>query len=176
MLADFGVAKVHGAGDSLTVTGTVVGTPNFMSPEQALGATDVDERSDIYSLGAVGYMMLAGREPFADVELAGAITVACADMIPSPLQTVAPHVPTELASVVMRALRAIPHSAWPTARSLREALARATGDASAALPESLRDLPTFGPYALLWALGWTSPCRRARFSSPAIGCCCCSSR
>src|SRR3954462_11864443 len=66
MLADFGISKVHGAGDSLTGTGVIIGTPHYMSPEQSLGAPSVDERSDIYSLGAVAYTMLAGREPFAD--------------------------------------------------------------------------------------------------------------
>ncbi len=165
MLADFGVAKVHGAGDSLTITGTIVGTPNYMSPEQALGGGNVDERSDLYSLGAVGYTMLAGREPFADVR-AEDITQWRAGHDPVPLSSVAPQVPGELASVVMRCLARDRSARWPTARSLRDALARASGDPSAPLPEILRDLPTFGPYALLWALGWTSLAIR-RFTAPS---------
>jgi serine/threonine protein kinase len=164
MLADFGVAKVHGVGDSITATGTVVGTPNYMSPEQALGGANVDERSDLFSLGAVGYTMLAGREPFADVR-AEDMTQWRATHDPVTLLDVAPQVPQELAAVVMRALARDRTARWPTARSLRDALARASGDASKALPESLRDLPTFGPYAVLWAFGWTSIAVR-RFSSP----------
>ncbi len=154
MLADFGVAKVHGAGDSLTLTGMVVGTPSFMSPEQALGASDVDERSDLYSLGAVGYTMLAGREPFADVRAEDMIQWR-ASHDPAALQSVAPSVTRALAHVVMRCLARERTARWPTAHSLREALAHASENPATALPESLRDLPTFAPYVLLWTLGWT---------------------
>jgi hypothetical protein len=134
-----------------------------MSPEQALGGANVDERSDLYSLGAVGYTMLAGREPFADVR-AEDMTQWRAGHDPVTLQSVAPQVPNELASVVMRCLAREQSARWPTARNLRDALARASGDSQTALPEILRDLPTFGPYALLWALGWTSLAIR-RFTS-----------
>ena len=154
MLADFGVAKVHGAGDSLTLTGMVVGTPSFMSPEQALGASDVDERSDLYSLGAVGYTMLAGREPFADVRAEDMIQWR-ASHDPAALQSVAPSVTRALAHVVMRCLARERTARWPTAHSLREALAHASENPATALPESLHDLPTFAPYVLLWTLGWT---------------------
>lgn len=154
MLADFGVAKVHGAGDSLTLTGMVVGTPSFMSPEQALGASDVDERSDLYSLGAVGYTMLAGREPFADVRAEDMIQWR-ASHDPAALQSVAPSVTRALAHVVMRCLARERTARWPTAHILREALAHASENPATALPESLRDLPTFAPYVLLWTLGWT---------------------
>jgi serine/threonine-protein kinase len=64
---DFGVAKVVGrsAHEQLTRSGTVIGTPEFMSPEQALG-TDVDARSDLYAVGCIAYAMLCGRPPFVD--------------------------------------------------------------------------------------------------------------
>jgi len=64
LLADFGVAKALGAGGTMTQAGSVVGTPDFMSPEQAAGNVDVDGRSDLYSLGALAYSLLAGRPPF----------------------------------------------------------------------------------------------------------------
>jgi hypothetical protein len=153
MLADFGISKVQGVGDTLTGTGVVIGTPRFMSPEQSLGEPTVDERSDLYSLGAVGYTMLAGREPFADVP-GDQLTYRRLSHDPAPLRSVAPSVPEELAEVVMRCLARSPDARWPNARSLREALVRAGGDATSLLPEALRDLPTFGPYALLWAAGW----------------------
>ena len=151
VLADFGIAKVRDAGDSLTGTGAMIGTPSFMSPEQASGAAHLDERSDIWSLGAVGYAMLAGREPRAangsgaPHDRRDAIT---------PLSDVAPAVPAELAQVVMRALARDPASRWPSAHALRDALARSTGDNSVEVPDSLRELPTFGPYAVLWAAFW----------------------
>ena len=64
---DFGVAKVVGrsAHEQLTRSGTVIGTPELMSPEQALG-TDVDARSDLYAVGCIAYAMLCGRPPFVD--------------------------------------------------------------------------------------------------------------
>jgi eukaryotic-like serine/threonine-protein kinase len=64
---DFGVAKVVGqsAEEQLTRSGTVIGTPEFMSPEQAMG-TDVDARSDLYAVGCIAYAMLCGRPPFLD--------------------------------------------------------------------------------------------------------------
>jgi serine/threonine-protein kinase len=154
ILADFGVSKIQGGTDRLTVTGVVVGTPGYMSPEQALGSPDVDERSDIYSLGAVGYMMLAGCEPFEGVQ---AVDLAQwrIEHDPAPLLSVAPSVPKELAAVVMRSMARARDDRWPDARSFKDAIARANVDAVVPLPESLRDLPTFGPYALLWALAWT---------------------
>ena len=164
ILADFGVSRIQDGSDSLTATGMVIGTPSFMSPEQALGASDVDGRSDIYSLGAVGYTMLAGREPFADVSAADLVQWRTSHD-PAPLMRIAPSVPKELAAVVARSMARARADRWSDAHSFREALARANADAAAQLPESLRDLPTFGPYALLWALAWTLLAVR-QFSSP----------
>lgn len=157
LLADFGVSKLNGTGDSLTLTGHVIGTPHYMSPEQAGGDARVDERSDIYSLGAVAYMMLTGREPFSGVRPEDLVRWRIAHDPPS-LHSVHPEVPPALAAVVTRSMARDPAERWGSAESMRHALLRAgTVEASSAgLPESLRELPTFGPYAVLWALGWTS--------------------
>ena len=155
MLADFGIAKVHGAGDSLTGTGVIIGTPHYMSPEQSLGAPTVDERSDIYSLGAVAYTMLTGREPFADSKPNEMVFRRLSED-PLPVRTVVPSVDSDLSDIVMRCLARDPSQRWKSARDLREVLVRLGGDALASIPESLRDLPSFGPYALIWATLWTA--------------------
>ncbi len=154
ILADFGVSKVQDGNDPLTNTGVLVGTPSFMSPEQALGAANVDERSDIYSLGAVGYTMLAGREPFADVH---ANDTAQWRVVhdPKPLSSLLPTVPAATEAVIARSMARARESRYPDARSFKDALARAGEAGATHLPESLRDLPAFGPYAMLWALAWT---------------------
>ena len=64
MVTDFGIARAAAGETRLTVTGVAVGTPAYMSPEQALGERELDGRSDLYSLGVVGYHMLAGETPF----------------------------------------------------------------------------------------------------------------
>jgi hypothetical protein len=155
ILADFGISKIQGAADQLTVTGEVVGTPAYMSPEQAAGGRDVDERSDVYSLGAVGYTMLAGHAPFAGTG-ATELLVSRPRREPPPLRTVAPSVPQDLAAVVMRCLATDRALRWASARELKEALGRVAGTSAACLPEALRDLPSFGPYAALWVVGWTA--------------------
>jgi hypothetical protein len=155
VLADFGISKIQGGADRITLTGEVVGTPAYMSPEQALGEREVDERSDIYSLGAVGYTMLAGREPFAGVSSNELLYWRLRHDAP-PLRTVAPSVPDDLAAVVMRCLARDRSLRWASAHELKEALGRVVGTSAACLPEALRDLPSFGPYAALWFLVWTA--------------------
>lgn len=155
VLADFGISKVRGMTDSVTDTGVVMGTPHYMSPEQALGASDVDERSDIYSLGAMAYAMLAGQVPFAGGTPEKQIRRRLVQD-PAPLKEVAPSVPDGLAEVVMRCLARERELRWPDARALRQALARAGGDPALALPDELRDLPSFGAYAILWGVAWSA--------------------
>ncbi|MEO6525331.1 MAG: serine/threonine-protein kinase [Gemmatimonadaceae bacterium] len=153
VLADFGIAKVQDGGDSLTATGMIVGTPSFMSPEQAVGAADVDARSDLYSLGAVAYMMLSGREPFA-AAVGNGVVVHRATSAPPDLRAVAADVPAALSSVVMRCLAPDPANRWVSARALRDALELADEEATGGLPVSARELPAFGPYAVMWGALW----------------------
>jgi len=151
VLADFGIAKVQDGSESLTVTGMVVGTPSFMSPE-ALAGNEVDARSDVYSLGAVAYAMLTGREPFAGSE--SSPPTRRLDRLPTPLYVAAPEVPDDLARIVMRCLARDPAQRFPSARALREALALTDDATATGLPASVRDLPAFGPYAVFWAGAW----------------------
>ena len=155
MLADFGIAKRTDADDPMLATGAVVGTPDYMSPEQVQGARDLDGRSDIYSLGAVAYRMLTGREPFEGPD---APTVMRRRLTEDPprIRSVAPSVPDELADVVQRALMRDRGARWSNARELKQALLRAGENAAALLPEPVRDLPSFGAYAVFWAAVWSA--------------------
>jgi predicted Ser/Thr protein kinase len=121
MVTDFGIARAIEAGTRLTVTGAAVGTPTYMSPEQAMGERDIDGRSDIYSLGVIGYQMLTGRVPFA----AGnpmALLLKHVGERPRPVSELRPEVPKGLRDAIDRALLKEPEERWPTAASLRDAL------------------------------------------------------
>ncbi|HEY8151182.1 MAG TPA: serine/threonine-protein kinase [Vicinamibacteria bacterium] len=141
MLTDFGIAKAEGPAAGITTTGALVGTPAYMSPEQAAGKTDLDGRSDIYSLGVMGYEMLAGRLPF-DSPSVGDLLVQHMTRHPAPLREVAPDVPDALAAVIMRCLEKDRALRWPDARSLRDALV--STDESGDMPEALRQIDGVG--------------------------------
>ena len=153
MLADFGIAKIAGSDDSLTPDFIRPGTPLYMSPEQVEGLSDVDGRSDIYSFGAVAYQMLSGSGIFPHKGVEKQMTARLSGE-PVPLQVIAPAVPPAIASVVTKCLARDRNARWRNAKELREALARAGASASEVLPETVRDLPSFGAYALLWAIAW----------------------
>ncbi len=121
MLTDFGIAKAAASGETLTELGTAIGTPHYMSPEQASGERDLDGRSDLYSLGVVGYAMLAGRLPF-EGSMAQEVLVQHVTKAPASLETVASDVPEDLSRVVMRCLAKEPDARWPDGKSLHEAI------------------------------------------------------
>ncbi len=124
MLTDFGIAKTPQAGTLLTVTGHLVGTPSYMSPEQASGRQDLDGRSDLYSLGVTGYVMLSGRLPFEGTTPSDVI-LQHLSREPVALRVLAPDVPPTLASAIARCLAKDPDRRWADAASLRTALASA---------------------------------------------------
>jgi WD40 repeat protein len=115
-----------GSGGS-TVSGKVVGTPAYMSPEQARGEIVVDERADVYAIGAVLYEVLAGSPPHADATPQAVLDRVIAGP-PRPLPMVVPHVPGELATIVRKAMARDPDARYPNAIALAEDLRRfATG-------------------------------------------------
>lgn len=134
MIADFGVARaIRRAGDEeLTGTGLAVGTPAYMSPEQAAGDDHVDARSDVYAVGCLLYEMLTGRPPLTgrtpQATLARRMTES-----PPPVRGVRETVPPELERAVMRALARSPADRFPSAEALAGALRR-VGRASLGAP------------------------------------------
>ncbi len=121
MVTDFGIARAMEGSTRLTATGIAVGTPAYMSPEQALGDREVDGRSDIYSLGVLGYQMLTGRLPFS----AGnsmALLLKHVSEAPRPIGELRTDAPKSIREAVERALMKSPEDRWPTAVSMREAL------------------------------------------------------
>jgi serine/threonine-protein kinase len=118
---DFGVAKM-GDGASLTKTGTVVGTPSYMAPEQARGLPSVDGRADVYSMGAVLYRMLGGRPPF-DHDDPASILLAVVNEPPTPLRQLNPAVSPALERIVAAAMTKEPEHRYPSAAAFESALA-----------------------------------------------------
>ena len=132
LVADFGIARVLevSGGEAISATGVVLGHPAYMSPEQARGTTDLDGRSDIYSLGCVLYEMLAGLPPFTGPTRAAVLARAMADAIPS-LRTVCPSVPTAVEQAVVKALAKRPEDRFD-GRGLRPRAGMRPGGASRA--------------------------------------------
>jgi serine/threonine-protein kinase len=132
---DFGVAKLSGDLDrGQTLAGTMMGTPAYMSPEQARGAGDVDARSDIYSLGCVTACLVTGRLPFDGTGI-GELISAHMNLAPHRPSDLAPGVPAELDEIVLRCLEKSPGDRFQSMVELQ-----ATCDALLAVL-SVRDAP-----------------------------------
>jgi predicted Ser/Thr protein kinase len=147
LLTDFGIAKLLSDASNLTRTGTVVGTPEYMSPEHAAGGRDIDGRSDLYALGALGYAMLAGRPPHQGNGMAEVMTKHLV-VDPVPLRALAPEAPQDLVAGITRCLEKEPDRRWPDARALQAALAREPGE-DEPVGEELRAITGFGAFMAL---------------------------
>lgn len=133
-LLDFGIAKLkmdQVQGDpGLTKTGNMLGSPHYMSPEQAQGLKSIDPRTDIWSLGVVIYKMLTGRTPFADLDSMGQVIIAIWSMPIPPVQDLAPWVSPELAAVVHKALQKKPQDRYASASEMMFDLQKLARDQS----------------------------------------------
>jgi eukaryotic-like serine/threonine-protein kinase len=131
LVADFGIARAVDAAahERLTETGIALGTPAYMSPEQAAGERDVDQRSDVYSLGCVLYEMLAGEPPFTGPTAQAVLARKVLEPLPR-LRVVRPNVPQAVEDVATRALARVPADRYATAAELAAALERAAATPS----------------------------------------------
>ena len=123
---DFGISKSLSSPElwtRVTSTGEIVGTAQYMSPEQARGKEEVDARTDVWSAGAVLYEMLSGRPPY-EARTATQTILKILTQEPPLLASIAPELPPELVIVVHRALARDRERRWPSAAAFREALAR----------------------------------------------------
>ena len=122
LVTDFGIARAAEGDPRLTVTGVAVGTPAYMSPEQAMGEKEVDGRADLYSLGVVGYQMLAGELPFRATNTP-AMMMKHLSEVPPPLAPRRPDCPRNLVAAIERALAKRPEQRYAGAAAFRDALA-----------------------------------------------------
>jgi serine/threonine-protein kinase len=123
MVTDFGIARAVSEGNDtrLTTTGLAIGTPAYMSPEQCAGDRSVDGRSDIYSLGIVGYQMLSGDLPFVASNTPGMFVKHLTEQ-PRPIGDRVQGLPPDLGAIIMRCLAKEPSERFPTATALVDAL------------------------------------------------------
>lgn len=123
MVTDFGIAKAVSqvSGSTLTGVGVAIGTPQYMSPEQAAGEREIDGRSDLYSLGVVAYQMTSGSLPFNAPTVAGILMKQITEPAPILHETLE-GVPEDLSLAIARCLEKDPENRWPTADALRRAL------------------------------------------------------
>lgn len=123
VVADFGIARAvsEAGGEKLTATGMAVGTPDYMSPEQAVGDEHVDGRSDVYSLGCVLYEMLVGEPPFTGPTAQAIMARHSMEQVPSPA-IIRQSIPEDLEEVVYCALEKVPADRFHSATEMAEAL------------------------------------------------------
>ena len=125
MVTDFGIARaVSGVGESLTQTGMSLGTPAYMSPEQASGEHDIDGRSDLYSLGCVLFEMLAGEVPFSGPTIQAVIVKRFTEPA-RPIRALRADVPEEVERALLRVLARAPEDRYAGAAQFAQALAPA---------------------------------------------------
>ena len=159
-ILDFGIAKVlmdvmqRSEEGGLTRTGSMLGSPHYMSPEQAQGLRTIDQRSDIWSLGVVLYKMLTGQTPHAHLQTLGQVILAICSQPARSVQELAPWVPPEVARIVHRALQPDPGQRFQSAYEMYTAL---QGVLHGATPFRRVDIQPL------------SPDQRVRIAPPAAG-------
>ena len=156
LVMDFGVAKALAESqdhptETLTAMGFALGTPAYMSPEQAAGQSNIDARSDLYSVGVLGYEMLSGKPPFTGLT-PQAILASQVTRTPASLGQVRPELPPELTGIVMRSLEKSPEQRWTSAEEMLSRLEQLSVIRSGRLRKPLLAGAVMLP--LLIAAGW----------------------
>jgi eukaryotic-like serine/threonine-protein kinase len=148
-VTDFGIAHMDtaGTGEQRTRVGDVLGTPQYMSPEQTRGDR-LDGRSDLFSVGIVLYQMLSGHRPFAGDSMV-AVALRIANEEPEPLDKARPDVPASLRRIIERCLAKSPDRRFQTGRELSEALARVLAEIDESARARAR--PRIIPLRVKWA-------------------------
>ena len=139
LVMDFGVAKAvtTAGGNTLTTVGVAVGTPTYMSPEQATASTDIDARSDIYALGVMAYEMLTGEPHFAGRTAQATLSAHVLEK-PTPVTEMRAAVSQPLATLVMRCLEKTPGDRWQTTEELVPLLEALTTPSGGVTPTQTR--------------------------------------
>lgn len=169
LVTDFGIARAAEGDQRLTVTGIAVGTPAYMSPEQAMGEREVDGRADIYALGVVGYQLLAGELPFRATNTPAMLMKHLSER-PRPLSQVRPGLPENLVHAIERALAKGREERWPDAESFGVALA----DDAVPAPPPRRSTPRLSHPATVGTIPGqlaepVDPLERLRMDTPLPG-------
>jgi eukaryotic-like serine/threonine-protein kinase len=146
LITDFGVARAVSEAtnaDTLTTMGVALGTPSYMSPEQATADPAIDHRADIYALGIVAYELLSGRLPFSGTPQQ--VLAAHVTETPDPVQKHRPGISPALSNAVMRCLAKLPADRWQTAGELLAALEPLATPSGGLTPTSARLEPVARP-------------------------------
>jgi eukaryotic-like serine/threonine-protein kinase len=153
LVADFGIALAvqSAGGQRMTQTGLSLGTPQYMSPEQAMGERTIDARSDIYALGAVTYEMLAGDAPFLGSNVQAIVAKVLSEK-PTPLHTLRDTVPEHIESAVLTALAKLPADRFASAAEFAAALSATASTTT--VSGARRAAPPSRAAKLLRALPW----------------------
>ncbi|MFQ5705346.1 MAG: protein kinase [Gemmatimonadales bacterium] len=160
LVADFGIALAisEAGGNRLTETGLSIGTPHYMSPEQAMGDREVDARSDVYSLGAMMYEMLTGDPPYQGSTAQAIVAKVITEKAP-PVTATRDTAPPHVAAAVQKALAKLPADRFATAADFADALTRpgaipltVAAEAAAETP-SKRSVPAIGVIAAIAFIG-----------------------
>jgi eukaryotic-like serine/threonine-protein kinase len=140
MLTDFGVARALEAGGNITGTGMILGSPRYMSPEQASGDHELDGRSDLYALALVAYECFSGA-PAVQAQTAAAMMMKHLTETPTPLETVAVDLPPSLVQAIARGLAKDPAARWQDGNAFAEALAGHGPVSAAGTPTARSAMP-----------------------------------
>src|SRR5688572_2160178 len=169
MVTDFGIARaIQEGGDArLTATGVAIGTPAFMSPEQAAGDREIDGRSDLYSLGVVAYQMLTGELPFSAGSTASMLMKHLTERA-VPVDQKRPEVPPDFAATVMTLLEKEPERRFPSASSFVLMLDTASTAPYTPPPRPVAHVPANVPVPVTQPLYTQSAIRNPQSSTAAV--------